>query len=193
VLAEAGCCYVQIDETAFAKFGDPHVKSALAARGDDWRALIDKYIAVTNCLLAAAPKEMYIGMHLCRGNRGGHWHAEGSYEDVAERLFNALAIQFYFLEYDTPRAGSFTPLRFVPKHKSVVLGLVSTKISKLEDKAALKRRLDEATKFVAVDRLAVSPQCGFASLDTGNPLTVEAQTRKLALVCELARDIWGDT
>ena len=192
-LAAAGCRYIQIDETAFAKFGDPHVQAALAARGDDWSALIDKYIAITNQVLAAAPKQMHIGMHLCRGNRGGHWHAEGGYEEVAERLFNALAIQFYFLEYDTPRAGSFMPLRFVPKHKSVVLGLVSTKISELEDKATLTRRLDEATKFVASDRLAVSPQCGFASLDTGNPLTIEAQTRKLELVCELARDVWGDT
>jgi 5-methyltetrahydropteroyltriglutamate--homocysteine methyltransferase len=192
-LAAAGCRYVQIDETAFAKFGDPQVQSALAARGDDWSALIDKYIAVTNSLLAAAPKDMYIGMHLCRGNRGGHWHAEGSYEEVAERLFNALAIRFYFLEYDTPRAGSFTPLRFVPKHKSVVLGLVSTKVPELEDKAVLERRVDGAIKFVAVDRLAVSPQCGFASLDAGNPLTVEAQNRKLELVCDLARDIWGDT
>jgi 5-methyltetrahydropteroyltriglutamate--homocysteine methyltransferase len=192
-LAAAGCHYVQIDETAFVKFGDPHVQTALAARGDDWSALIDKYIAVTNRVLAAAPEGMHIGMHLCRGNRGGHWHAEGSYEDVAERLFNALAIRFYFLEYDTPRAGSFTPLRFVPKHKSVVLGLVSTKVPELEDKAALKRRLDEATKFVALDRLAVSPQCGFASLDTGNPVTAEAQNRKLELVCDLARDICGDT
>jgi len=192
-LAAAGCRYVQIDETAFAKFGDPHVQAALAARGDDWSVLIDKYIAVTNRLLAAAPKEICIGMHLCRGNRGGHWHAEGSYEDAAERLFNALAIRFYFLEYDSPRAGSFTPLRFVPKHKSVVLGLVSTKVPELEDKAVLKRRLDEATKFVALDRLAISPQCGFASLDTGNPLPLEEQTRKLELVCDLARDIWGDT
>jgi 5-methyltetrahydropteroyltriglutamate--homocysteine methyltransferase len=192
-LAAAGCRYVQIDETAFAKFGDPHIQSALAARGDDWSTLIDKYIAVTNRLLAAAPQEMHMGMHLCRGNRGGHWHAEGSYEEVAERLYNALIIRFYFLEYDTPRAGSFTPLRFVPKHKSAVLGLVSTKIPELEDKAALKRRLDEATQFVAVDRLAVSPQCGFASLDSGNPLTLEAETRKLELVCDLAHDIWGDT
>jgi len=192
-LAAAGCHYVQIDETAFAKFGDPQVQAALAARGDDWSALIDKYIAVTNRVLAAAPADMHIGMHLCRGNRGGHWHAEGSYEDVAERLFNALAIKFYFLEYDSPRAGNFTPLRFVPKHKSVVLGLVSTKLPEFEDAAALKRRLDEATKFVALDRLAVSPQCGFASLETGNPLTVEAQGRKLELVCGLARDIWGDT
>jgi 5-methyltetrahydropteroyltriglutamate--homocysteine methyltransferase len=192
-LAAAGCHYVQIDETAFAKFGDPHVQAALAARGDDWSALIDKYIAVTNQVLAAAPKDTHIGMHLCRGNRGGHWHAEGGYEEVAERLFNTLAVQFYFLEYDTERAGSFTPLRFVPKHKSVVLGLISTKVAELEDKAALKRRLNEAARFVALDRLAVSPQCGFASLDTGNPLTADMQYRKLALVCDLAREIWGDT
>jgi 5-methyltetrahydropteroyltriglutamate--homocysteine methyltransferase len=112
-----------------------------------WSDTIDAFTRELNRLLAASPKEMHIGMHLCRGNRGGHWHAEGSYEEVAERVFNALAIQFYFLEYDTPRAGSFTPLRFVPKHKSVVLGLVSTKISQLEDIAALKSRLDEATKF----------------------------------------------
>jgi 5-methyltetrahydropteroyltriglutamate--homocysteine methyltransferase len=155
--------------------------------------LIDKYIAVTNQILAAAPKEMYIGMHLCRGNRGGHWHADGSYEEVADRLFNALAIPFYFLEYDTPRAGSFTPLRFVPKHKMVVLGLVSTKIPELEDKGALKRRLDDATKFVSFDRLAISPQCGFASVDTGNPVTAETQNRKFELVCEFAREIWGET
>ena len=192
-LAEAGCHYVQIDETAFAKFGDPDVKAALAARGDDWSTLIDKYIAVTNQVLTAAPEDMHVGIHLCRGNRGGHWHAEGSYEEVADRLFNALAVQFYFLEYDTPRAGSFTPLRFVPKHKAVVLGLVSTKVPELEDMATLKRRLDDATRFVAVDRLSVSPQCGFASVETGNPVTVDAEIRKLELICELAREIWGDT
>jgi 5-methyltetrahydropteroyltriglutamate--homocysteine methyltransferase len=192
-LAEAGCHYVQIDETAFAKFGDPDVQAMLAARGDDWSALIDKYIDVTNRVLAAAPAAMHIGMHLCRGNRGGHWHSEGSYEEVSDRLFNALNIPFYFLEYDTPRAGSFTPLRFVPKHKTVVLGLVSTKLADLEDQAALRRRLDDATQFVALDRLAISPQCGFASVDTGNPVTPEAQRRKLELVCDLARDIWGET
>jgi 5-methyltetrahydropteroyltriglutamate--homocysteine methyltransferase len=192
-LAAAGCRYVQIDETAFAKFGDAAVQASLAARGDDWSALIDKYIAVTNRILHAAPQGMHIGMHLCRGNRGGHWHAEGGYEDVAERLFNGLAIRFYFLEYDTPRAGSFLPLRFVPQDKSVVLGLVSTKHPELEDKAALESRIEEATRFVALDRLAVSPQCGFASVDTGNPVTVAAQNRKLELICELARDIWGDT
>jgi 5-methyltetrahydropteroyltriglutamate--homocysteine methyltransferase len=192
-LADAGCRYVQIDETAFAKFGDPDVKASLAARGDDWSTLIDKYIALTNQVLAAAPDDMHIGIHLCRGNRGGHWHAEGSYEEVADRLFNALAIQFYFLEYDTPRAGSFTPLRFVPKHKAVVLGLVSTKVPGLEDKGTLKRRLDDATKFVSIDRLSVSPQCGFASVETGNPVKVEAEIRKLELICELAREVWGDT
>jgi 5-methyltetrahydropteroyltriglutamate--homocysteine methyltransferase len=192
-LAEAGCHYVQIDETAFAKFGDPDVQAMLAARGDDWSRLIDTYIAVTNRILRVAPADLHIGMHLCRGNRGGHWHAEGSYEEVAERLFNALDIAFYFLEYDTPRAGNFTPLRFVPQYKSVVLGLVSTKVPELEDKAALRRRLDDATKFVALDRLAVSPQCGFASVDTGNPVTAEAQRRKLELTCDLARDIWGET
>jgi 5-methyltetrahydropteroyltriglutamate--homocysteine methyltransferase len=192
-LAEAGCCYVQIDETAFAKFGDPDVVAMLAARGDDWNKLIDNYIEVTNRILRAAPPDLHIGMHLCRGNRGGHWHAEGSYEEVAERLFNALEIMFYFLEYDTPRAGSFTPLRFVPKHKSVVLGMVSSKLPDLEDKTVLRRRLDEATKFVSLDRLAVSPQCGFASVDTGNPVTPQAQKHKLELVCDLGRDIWGET
>jgi 5-methyltetrahydropteroyltriglutamate--homocysteine methyltransferase len=192
-LADAGCRYVQIDETAFAKFGDPDVQAMLAARGDDWNRLIDKYIDVTNRILRAAPAELHIGMHLCRGNRGGHWHAEGSYENVAERLFNALAIRFYFLEYDSPRAGDFTPLRHVPGHKSVVLGMVSTKVPELEDKTALRRRLDEAAKFVTLDRLAISPQCGFASVDTGNPVTPAAQKRKLELVCELARDIWGET
>ncbi len=192
-LAKAGCRYVQIDETAFAKFGDPDVQAALAARGDDWSRLIDTYIGVTNRVLRAAPAELHIGMHLCRGNRGGHWHSEGSYEDVAERLFNALEIPSYFLEYDSPRAGNFTPLRFVPNHKTVVLGLVSTKVPELEDKAALRRRLDDATKFVALERLAVSPQCGFASIDTGNPVTQEAQRRKLELICDLARDVWGET
>jgi len=192
VLAQAGCNYVQIDETAFAKFGDPDVQETLRARGDDWSRLIDSYIAVTNRVLHAAPKSMHIGMHLCRGNRGGHWHAEGSYEDVAERLFNALEIPFYFLEYDTPRAGSFTPLRFVPKNKSVVLGLVSSKTPTLEEKAALRARVDDATRYVSLDRLAVSPQCGFASVDTGNPVTPAVQEAKLRLVVELAHDIWGE-
>ena len=191
-LAQAGCRYVQIDETAFAKFGDPDVQTALAARGDDWSKLIDTYIVITNHVLRAAPKSLHIGMHLCRGNRGGHWHAEGSYEEVAERLFNALEIPFYFLEYDSPRAGNFTPLRFVPKHKSIVLGLISSKTSTLEDKATLRVRVEDACRHVSLDRLAVSPQCGFASVDTGNPVTPQVQEAKLRLVVELARDIWGE-
>ena len=137
-LADAGCRYVQIDETAFAKFGDPEVQASLKARGDDWSALIDKYVAVTNRVLKNAPAGMRIGMHLCRGNRGGQWHSEGSYDSVAERLFNALNIPFYFLEYDSPRAGTFTPLRLVPRHKTVVLGLVSTKTPAMENKDELR-------------------------------------------------------
>jgi 5-methyltetrahydropteroyltriglutamate--homocysteine methyltransferase len=191
-LAEAGCRYVQIDETAFAKFGDPEVQAALKARGDDWSALIDKYVAITNRVLMNAPQDMRIGMHLCRGNRGGQWHSEGSYDDVAERLFNALNIQFYFLEYDSPRAGTFMPLRLVPRHKTVVLGIVSTKTPEMESKDALKKRIEEAARQLDLDCLAVSPQCGFASIDTGNPITPEVQEKKLRLVVELARDIWGE-
>ncbi len=191
-LADAGCCYVQIDETAFAKFGDPEVQASLKARGDDWSALIGKYVAVTNRVLKASPPNMQIGMHLCRGNRGGHWHAEGSYDAVAERLFNTLNIPFYFLEYDSLRAGTFTPLRLVPRHKTVVLGLVSTKTSTMESKDELKKRVEDATRYLDLNCLAVSPQCGFASVDSGNPITPEVQEKKLRLVVELARDIWGE-
>jgi 5-methyltetrahydropteroyltriglutamate--homocysteine methyltransferase len=191
-LGAAGCAYVQIDETAFAKFGDPEVQQSLKARGDDWSALIDKYIAVTNRVLKNAPAGMRIGMHLCRGNRGGQWHSEGSYDDVAERLFNALNIPFYFLEYDSPRAGTFTPLRLVPKHKTVVLGIVSTKTATMENKAEMRKRVEDAARHLDLDNLAVSPQCGFASIDTGNPVTPEVQEQKLRLVVELAKDIWGD-
>jgi 5-methyltetrahydropteroyltriglutamate--homocysteine methyltransferase len=189
-LAAAGCRYVQIDETAFAKFGDPDVQAALAARGEDWRALIDRYIEVTNRVTHGIP-DLRIGMHLCRGNRGGRWHAQGSYDAVAERLFDRLDIAFFFLEYDSERAGDFTPLRFVPARKSIVLGLVSTKTSTLEDIDDLRRRVDDAARFVDLDRLGVSPQCGFASVDTGNPITPQAQEAKLRLVVDLARSIWG--
>ena len=191
-LAEAGCRYVQIDETAFAKFGDPEVQAALKARGDDWSALIDKYVAITNRVLEHAPPGMRIGMHLCRGNRGGQWHAEGSYDEVAERLFNALNIAFYFLEYDTPRAGTFAPLRLLPAHKNVVLGVVSTKTPEMESKDVLKKRIEEAARELDLEQLAISPQCGFASIDTGNPITPEAQENKLRLVVDVAREIWGE-
>jgi 5-methyltetrahydropteroyltriglutamate--homocysteine methyltransferase len=190
-LAAAGCTYVQIDETAFAKFGDPDVQAALAARGDDWRSLIDTYIDVTNRVLRGVPASLRIGMHLCRGNRGGQWHAQGSYDAVADKLFNRLDVAFYFLEYDSPRSGTFTPLRLVPGHKSVVLGLVSTKMAELESRDELKRRIGEASRFVDLDRLAISPQCGFASVAAGNPVSPDIQEAKLRLVAELAQDIWG--
>jgi methionine synthase II (cobalamin-independent) len=189
-LAAAGCRYVQIDETAFAKFGDADVQAVLRSRGDDPRALIDRYIDVTNQVLAGLP-DLSIGMHLCRGNRGGQWHAEGSYEAVAEQLFNRLAISFFLLEYDTARAGDFTPLRFVPKDKSVVLGLVSTKTNLLEDRTELKRRIEVASGFVDIGRLGISPQCGFASTEVGNPIAPEMQEAKLRLVVDLAQEIWG--
>ena len=191
-LAAAGCTYVQIDETAFAKFGDPAVQATLAARGDDWRGLIDVYIDVTNRVLRGA-NGIRVGMHLCRGNRGGHWHAEGSYDLVADKLFNALDIDVFFLEYDLPRAGDFSPLRLVPKGKTIVLGLVSTKAATVEDSAALKRRIEEASRHVDLDRLGLSPQCGFASSEEGNPIPAAAQEAKLRSVVEVARDIWGKT
>jgi len=190
-LAALGCTYVQIDETAFAKFGDPEVQARLKARGDDPVRLIDTYIEVTNRVLAEVPSGLHVGMHLCRGNRGGHWHAEGSYETVADKLFNRLAIGFFFLEYDSPRAGDFAPLRFVPAGKSIVLGLVSTKTPALEDKDRLKRRIEEASRHVRIERLAISPQCGFASSEKGNPLDPDAQEAKLRLVVETAREVWG--
>jgi len=190
-LAEAGCTYVQIDETAFAKFGDPDVQEGLAARGDPWAALIDKYIAVTNRVLDGLPATLHIAMHLCRGNRGGQWHSQGSYDAVAEKLFNDLAITAYFLEYDTPRAGDFSPLRLVPAGKTIVLGLVSTKTPVLEDKDELRRRIGEAARYVPMERLALSPQCGFASVETGNPIAPEMQEKKLRLVVELAEEQWG--
>ena len=165
-LEAAGCTYVQIDETAFAKFGDPDVQAALAARGDHWSTLIDRYIDVTNRVVAGFPG-MTIGMHLCRGNRAGQFHSEGSYEAVSDRLFNKLDIGVFWLEYDSPRAGDFSPLRFVPKGKRIVLGLVSTKSTILEEKDALKARIAEAAKFMPLDALALSPQCGFASTEIG--------------------------
>ena len=191
-LADAGCTYVQMDETAFAKFGDPDVQAALAARGDDWRALIDRYIAITNKVLTGLPEALRVGIHLCRGNRGGQHHAEGGYDVVAEKLFNALAIDFFFLEYDSPRAGGFSPLRHLPKDKSVVLGLVSTKSGAIETPDELKRRIDDAAKLIDHDRLAISPQCGFASIDTGNPLTMDEQEAKMRLVVDVAKEVWND-
>jgi 5-methyltetrahydropteroyltriglutamate--homocysteine methyltransferase len=189
-LAAAGCEYVQIDETAFAKFGDPEVQAMLKARGDDWRKILDLYVDVTNRVLQDIP-EMRIGVHLCRGNRGGQFHAEGGYDVVAEKLFNDLGAHHFLLEYDSPRAGDFSPLRFAPKSKGIVLGLVSTKSPKLENKDDLKRRIDEAARFAPLENLAISPQCGFASVDTGNPVSAADQEAKLRLIVETAREVWS--
>lgn len=190
-LAAAGCEYVQIDETAFAKFGDPDVQAMLAARGDDWRRILDLYVGVTNRVLRGLPEKLRVGVHLCRGNRGGQFHAEGGYDVVAEKLFNDLAAHHFLLEYDSPRAGDFSPLRFAPETKGIVLGLVSTKTPQLEKKDDLRRRIDEAAKIVPLDNLAISPQCGFASVDTGNPVSAADQEAKLRVVVETAREVWG--
>lgn len=189
-LASAGCQYVQIDETAFAKFSDPDVQAMFKARGEDWRQVLDLYVDITNRVLKDIPK-LRVGVHLCRGNRGGQFHAEGGYDIVAEKLFNDLAAHHFLLEYDSPRAGDFSPLRFAPKSKGVVLGLVSTKSPQLESKDDLKRRIDEAAKFIAIENLAISPQCGFASVDTGNPVSMADQEAKLRLVVDVAREVWA--
>jgi len=192
-LAEAGCRYIQFDETSIAKLGDDTIRTALKARGDDWRDLLETYTDVINRVVAGKPDEMRLGLHLCRGNKAGAWQAEAGYDDVAEKLFRKLDVEFYFLEYDSPRAGSFAPLKAVPDHKTVVLGLVSTKQAALESADRIKRRIEEASAYVDIDRLALSPQCGFASLYTGNPITFEDQVNKLRLVVEVARDVWDYT
>jgi len=190
-LHEAGCRYIQLDETSIAKLGDPKIRAGLAARGDDWQALLELYTDVINRIVARAPAGLSLGIHLCRGNKGGSWQAEAGYDDVAAKLFRKLAIRFYFLEYDSPRAGGFEPLREVPDDKTVILGLVSTKVAALEDADAVKRRIEEAARYVDMDRLGLSPQCGFASLDSGNDIAVDAQAAKLRMVVEIARDMWG--
>jgi len=196
-LAAAGCTYVQIDETAFAKFGDPEVQGTLARRGDDWQSLIDKYMGVTNRVLKRAPAGMRIGMHLCRGNRGGHFHAEGSYDVVAEKLFNDLEISFYFMEYDSPRAGDFAPLKHLRKGAQAFLGLISTKRPAVESLDDLKRRIDEAARYVPLEQLGLTPQCGFGSSAMSkfnvlpNPMTEDLQRRKLERMVEAARRIWS--
>jgi 5-methyltetrahydropteroyltriglutamate--homocysteine methyltransferase len=189
-LGAAGCSYVQMDETSLAKLGDPKIQKALADRGDDWRALLETYTDVINQVVEAAPTDMRIGIHLCRGNNRGHWQAEAGYDAIAEALFRKLAIDVFFLEYDSPRAGTFEPLAAVPDGKVVVLGLVSTKVADLEPADLLKRRIAEASRYVPLDRLCLSPQCGFASSHEGNPITPADQSAKLERVIEVAREVW---
>ena len=190
-LYDAGCRYIQLDETSIAKLGDPKIRDGLEKRGDNWEELLDVYTGVINDIVAHAPHDLSLGIHLCRGNKGGSWQAEAGYDDIAAKLFQELAVKFYFLEFDSPRAGGFEPLREVPEDKTVVLGLVSTKIAALEDRDAIMRRVDAAVKFMDRDRLCLSPQCGFASLDSGNALSADDQAAKIRLVVEIAREIWG--
>jgi 5-methyltetrahydropteroyltriglutamate--homocysteine methyltransferase len=190
--ADAGCRYLQLDETNLAYLCDTEQRRILAERGDDPAKLPEVYADMVNRAVAGRPKDMTIAMHLCRGNFRSSWIAEGGYEPVAEILFNGIDVDAYFMEYDTERAGGFEPLRFVPQHKTVVLGIVTSKTGTLESKDDLKRRIDAATKFVALEQLCLSPQCGFASTEEGNVLAEEEQWAKLARIVEVAREVWGE-
>jgi 5-methyltetrahydropteroyltriglutamate--homocysteine methyltransferase len=189
---DAGCRYLQLDDTAWAMMCSAYEREQSRKRGDDPDSLPARYARMTNLALADKPADLTVTMHSCRGNFRSKWIAEGGYEPVAERMFNDVNIDGYFLEWESERAGGLDPLRFVPKgRKIVVLGLVSSKLAALESKDDIKRRIDEATKYVALDQLALSPQCGFASTEEGNVLTEDEQWAKLRLVVEIAREVWG--
>jgi 5-methyltetrahydropteroyltriglutamate--homocysteine methyltransferase len=190
-LARAGCTYVQLDDTNLAYLCDPKMREGARARGDDPDELPRRYASLINAAIADRPPGMTICTHLCRGNFKSAWVAEGGYEPVAEVLFNELKVDGYFLEYDDARSGGFSPLRFLPKGKTVVLGLVTTKVGELESKDALKRRIDEAAKLVPLEQLCLSPQCGFSSTVHGNEIARESQVSKLRLIVETAREVWG--
>jgi len=189
-LHKAGARYIQIDEVPLAMLCDPAVRERALAMGENPDSLVTTYIDSINELLSPRPSGMTIGMHLCRGNFRSRWMASGGYETVAERLFNEARVDAFFLEFDTTRAGDFAPLRFVPPDKMVVLGLISTKTPVLEDSDALHRRIDEAARYVPLERLALSPQCGFASTVGGNQLSSDDQWRKLARTVEVAARVW---
>jgi 5-methyltetrahydropteroyltriglutamate--homocysteine methyltransferase len=190
-LAKAGCRYIQLDEVAVALLCDPAIQDQVKQSGSDPDALVDLYVKSINDAVARCPSNVAIGVHMCRGNFKGHYLGAGGYESVAERFFANTNVSHFLLEYDTARAGDFAPLRFVPKSKGVVLGLVSTKTPALENLSALKRRAEDAARFIELDRLAISPQCGFASTVAGNPLSEKDERAKLALVVEAARTIWN--
>jgi 5-methyltetrahydropteroyltriglutamate--homocysteine methyltransferase len=190
-LAQAGCHYLQIDEVNLAYLCDPAWRAEVGNIGEDPDTLPKTYAALLNDTIAGRAADMIVCMHLCRGNFAGAWVAEGGYDLIAELLFNEIAVDGYFLEYDSPRAGSFAPLRFLPKGKIAVLGLVTTKSPRLETKDELKRRIDEAARYAPLEQLALSPQCGFSSGIGGNAMTVEDQIAKLRLVVETAREVWG--
>jgi methionine synthase II (cobalamin-independent) len=190
-LAEAGCRYLQLDDVTFAFLCDPKRRAEVQGWGYEPAQLVDRYIDLFNRAVAKRPTGMTIGLHICRGNASSHWGAEGGYDFVAPALFQKLDARVFFLEYDTPRAGSFEPLRFVPRDKRVVLGLLTSKDPALESGDVLKRRIDEASKFIALEQLSLSPQCGFASNYIGNPVTVDDERRKLGLIVDIATEIWG--
>jgi 5-methyltetrahydropteroyltriglutamate--homocysteine methyltransferase len=189
-LAKAGCRYVQLDEVAVALLCDPAIRDEIKRSGSEPDGLVDLYIKSINDAVAECPADVTIGVHMCRGNFKGHYLGAGGYESVAERFFAGTKVNHFLLEYDTPRAGDFAPLRFVPKDKGVVLGVISSKTPVLESLDALKRRVDEAARYIDLDRLAIGPQCGFASTVAGNPVTEDDERRKLALVVEAARQFW---
>ena len=189
-LAAAGCSYLQIDDVSFACLCDEGIRGQVKRDGEDPAKLPMKYASVISALLKDRPPTMAVTMHTCRGNHASMWMAEGGYDAVAEAVFQT-EVDGFFLEYDTARAGGFAPLRFVPRGKKVVLGLISTKTPVLERKADLRKRIDEAAKYVPLENLCLSPQCGFASSEVGNQLTEDDQKRKLALAVEVAAEVWG--
>ncbi len=189
-LVDAGCRYVHIDAPGFTAYADEPSLQQMRARGEDPELNLARSLKAEAAVVADYPGVVF-GIHLCRGNQRSMWHREGTYDAIAERLFNELPHQRFLLEYDSPRAGSFAPLRFVPKGRVVVLGLVSSKVAELESVDELKRRIDEASRFLPLEQLAISPQCGFASDVIGNLLNADDQKRKLARVVEVARHVWG--
>ena len=190
-LCGRGATYIQLDEVPLAMLCDDRLRARVKADGDNPDDLVQRYVDLFNDCLAGKPDSLTVGMHLCRGNFKGQWLSEGGYQYVAEKIFNEINVDAFFLEYDTARAGDFAPLAAVPDMKSVVLGLVSTKTTEMEDADALVRRVEEAGRHIDMDRLAVSPQCGFASTVAGNPVTLDTEKAKLGLVQEVARRVWG--
>ncbi|TMH41897.1 MAG: 5-methyltetrahydropteroyltriglutamate--homocysteine S-methyltransferase [Betaproteobacteria bacterium] len=191
-LYKAGCRYLQIDDTTIAMWGDPKVQEQFRKLGDDPKRDAAMYADAVNAAIRDVPEDMTVAIHTCRGNFKSTWLASGAYADfVAERVFTGLDVDAFFLEYDTERAGGFEPLRYVPKGKTVVLGLVSSKVPELEKKDELRRRIDAAAKFVPLENLCLSPQCGFSSTHHGNKLTADDQWRKLGLVLEVSKSVWG--
>ena len=191
-LYDAGCRYLQMDDTNLAYLCDPKMRQGAIDRGDDPDELPRTYAALINSALEGRPDDLTVGVHLCRGNYRSTWFAQGGYEPVAEVLFNEMNVDAYFLEYDDERSGDFAPLRFVPENKTVVLGLVTTKFTEMEDSDEIAARINEASQYVPLERLCLSPQCGFSSTVEGNTMEEDQQWRKLELVVNTARQVWGD-